>query len=74
MHAERFRALLTADGPFASVYFDDSHNTPHADTQLELKWRNLHEQLDQKAGPRPRRRSRPLCSAQGRRWAAAVAA
>jgi hypothetical protein len=47
MHAERFRVLLTAQGPFASVYFDDSHDTPDADAQIELKWRSLREQLEQ---------------------------
>jgi hypothetical protein len=46
MHAERFRGLLTANGPFASVYFDDSHDTEDAETLLELKWRGLREQLE----------------------------
>jgi peptide chain release factor subunit 1 len=47
MHAERFRHLLTAKGPFASVYFDDSHNTADAAMQLELKWRRIAERLDE---------------------------
>jgi peptide chain release factor subunit 1 len=50
MHAERFRALLTAEGPFASVYFDDSHDTEDAAAQLELKWRGLREQLEEQGG------------------------
>jgi hypothetical protein len=45
VNAERFRQLLTAKGPFASVYFEDSHNTEDAGTQLDIKWRGLREQL-----------------------------
>jgi hypothetical protein len=45
MDADRFRPLLTAKGPFASVYFEDSHDTEDAETQLDLKWRGLREQL-----------------------------
>ena len=45
MNAERFRQLLTARGPFASVYFEDSHNTEDAGTQLGIMWRGLREQL-----------------------------
>ena len=37
MHAERFRHLLSAEAPFASIYFDDSHDTADAEAQLELK-------------------------------------
>lgn len=52
MQSERFRTLLTANGPYASVYFDDSHNTADAAAQFELKWRLLREQLeDQGADP-----------------------
>jgi hypothetical protein len=29
------------------VYFEDSHDTEDADTQIELKWRALREQLEQ---------------------------
>jgi hypothetical protein len=46
MDAERLRPLLSARGPFASVYFDDSHDTQDAAAQLELKWRALREQLE----------------------------
>jgi hypothetical protein len=45
MDSERFHKLLTAKGPFASVYFDDSHDTQDAAAQLELKWRGLHDRL-----------------------------
>lgn len=45
MDSERFRQLLTTRGPFASVYFEDSHDTEDAATQLDLKWRGLREQL-----------------------------
>ncbi len=45
MNADRFRQLLTTQGPFASVYFEDTHDTEDAETQLNLKWRGLREQL-----------------------------
>ncbi|BBY40365.1 hypothetical protein MMAN_44990 [Mycobacterium mantenii] len=46
MDSQRFRKLLDAPGPFASVYFDDSHDTHNAEAQLELKWRAVREELD----------------------------
>ena len=45
MHAERFRPLVTAKGPLASVYFDDSHETEDAAAQRDLKWRAVRGQL-----------------------------
>jgi peptide chain release factor subunit 1 len=47
MDTGRFRSLLDSPGPFASVYFDDSHDTHDAEAQLDLKWRSLREQLEQ---------------------------
>lgn len=47
MDTGRFRSLLDNPGPFASVYFDDSHDTHDAEAQLDLKWRALREQLEQ---------------------------
>ncbi|MEV3905707.1 hypothetical protein AB0K11_25590 [Mycobacterium sp. NPDC050551] len=47
MHAESFRTLTESKGPFASVYFDDSHDTEDAAAQRELKWRAIHEELEQ---------------------------
>jgi hypothetical protein len=47
MQSEHFRPLLTTHGPFGSVYFEDSHNTEDADAQIDIKWRNLREQLEQ---------------------------
>jgi peptide chain release factor subunit 1 len=44
----RFRQLLDTPGPFVSVYFEDSHDTHDADAQLELKWRALREQLEER--------------------------
>ncbi|WP_156689109.1 Rv2629 family ribosome hibernation factor [Mycobacterium sp. Marseille-P9652] len=47
MESERFRKLLDAPGPFASVYFDDSHDTHDAEAQRELKWRAVKDELEQ---------------------------
>ena len=46
MQPERFRPLLKSHGPFGSVYFEDSHDTADARAQLELKWRDLREELE----------------------------
>lgn len=46
MDSDRFRKLLDATGPFASVYFDDSHDTHDAEAQLQLKWRAMKEYLE----------------------------
>ncbi|HYZ68084.1 MAG TPA: hypothetical protein VE666_09830, partial [Mycobacterium sp.] len=46
MRSDRFRSLLTARGPFASVYIDDSHDTADAEAQIELRWREIGQQLD----------------------------
>ncbi len=46
MDSDRFRRLLDAPGPFASVYFDDSHDTHDAQAQLELRWRAVSEELE----------------------------
>ncbi len=45
MESDRFRQLLDTPGPFASIYFEDSHDTHDADTQLDLRWRALREAL-----------------------------
>lgn len=47
MDSQRFRKLLDAPGPFASVYFDDSHDTHDAEEQLDLKWRAVKEGLEE---------------------------
>jgi peptide chain release factor subunit 1 len=47
MQSDRFRQLLDSPGPFASIYFDDSHDTDDAGAQLDLKWRALREQLEE---------------------------
>ncbi|ARG59539.1 Rv2629 family ribosome hibernation factor [Mycobacterium kansasii] len=47
MQSDRFRQLLDTPGPFASIYFEDSHDTHDAADQLELKWRGLREQLEE---------------------------
>lgn len=51
MHADRLRHLARAHGPFASVYYDDSHNTEDAEAQLDIKRRTLRDSLaEQGAG------------------------
>jgi hypothetical protein len=49
MDSQRFRALTTAQGPFVSVYHDDSRNTSDAEGHLVAIWRDLRKQLE-KAG------------------------
>lgn len=51
MQSERFRTLAESKGPFASVYFDDSHDTEDAATQRELKWRSIRDDLEQQDAP-----------------------
>jgi peptide chain release factor subunit 1 len=46
MDSARFRQLVAAQGPFASVYFDDSHDTEDAATQLGIRWRDLRAELE----------------------------
>jgi Bacterial archaeo-eukaryotic release factor family 2 len=46
MRSERLRWLVKAEGPFASVYFDDSHDTPDAVEQHEAKWRHIRKHLE----------------------------
>jgi peptide chain release factor subunit 1 len=51
MQAERFRPLFDAKGPYASVYFDDSHDTEDADAQQELRWRAVRTELERLGAP-----------------------
>ncbi|BBZ49078.1 hypothetical protein H7H82_22280 [Mycobacterium heidelbergense] len=46
MRSERLRGLVTAQGPFASVYFDDSHDTADAVGQLDARWRDIRKHLE----------------------------
>ena len=46
MRSERLRWLVKAQGPFASVYFDDSHDTADATEQLEARWRDIRKHLE----------------------------
>lgn len=47
MHAERFRTLLDRQGPFVSVYFDDSHDTADATAQLDARLRDIRKHLEE---------------------------
>lgn len=44
--AQRFRRLAHTPGPFASVYFDDSHDAPDAARRLDAEWRAVRRQLE----------------------------
>jgi release factor family 2 len=46
MHSDGLKWLVKAAGPFVSVYFDDSHDTLDAVEQLEIKWGDIHRQLE----------------------------
>jgi hypothetical protein len=46
MRSARFRPLVSAQGPFASVFFDDSHDTVDAVERLEAKWRDIRMRLE----------------------------
>lgn len=48
MDSDRFKHLVDAKGPYASVYFDDSHDTADADAQLDVKLRDLRSELADK--------------------------
>ncbi|PXY31897.1 Vms1/Ankzf1 family peptidyl-tRNA hydrolase [Prauserella muralis] len=51
MQTTRLRELVTVNGPFASVYFDDSHDTADAAKLLDLRWRELREELQRQGAP-----------------------
>ena len=46
MESERFRPLVTAQGPFVSVYFDDSRDTADAVIRVEAIWRDVRKHLE----------------------------
>ncbi|OBH27566.1 hypothetical protein A5692_24485 [Mycobacterium sp. E342] len=46
MHSDRLKWLVKAEGPFVSVYFDDSHDTLDAVEQLETNWGDIRRQLE----------------------------
>ena len=52
MSSELLRPLLTTRGPFASVYFEGSHDTQDAAAHLDVRWRGLREQLVEQGAAR----------------------
>ncbi len=46
MRSEHLRWLTKSAGPFASVYFDDSHDAADAAGQLDAKWRDIQTHLE----------------------------
>jgi hypothetical protein len=53
MQSDRFRRLLNVQGPYASVYFDDSHDTEYAAAQLDITLRDLRAQLEKQGADGP---------------------
>jgi release factor family 2 len=45
LDTKRLQELVAEDGPFASIYYDASHNTEDAAAQDDLRWRALRDQL-----------------------------
>jgi len=45
VHANVLRALIGIEGPFASVYLDNRHDTEDAGKQFELTWRAIRHDL-----------------------------
>ena len=45
MRSKRLRWLVRAEGPFASVYFDDSHDTADAADELDTRWHDIQKDL-----------------------------
>jgi hypothetical protein len=45
MQPERFGSLVSARGPFVSVYIDDSRDTADAEAQLGARWRDVRRHL-----------------------------
>ncbi|KDN21880.1 Rv2629 family ribosome hibernation factor [Amycolatopsis rifamycinica] len=45
MEQDEFRPVLDADGPFVSVFLEDSHDTEDAGRQLDLKLRDIAARL-----------------------------
>ncbi|WP_219150701.1 Vms1/Ankzf1 family peptidyl-tRNA hydrolase [Amycolatopsis sp. TNS106] len=45
MHTSTLRQVTVREGPFASVYFDSSHDTEDAAARLDLRWRSLRKRL-----------------------------
>ena len=52
MDSETLRPLLTTRGPFASVYFEGSHDTQDAAAHRDVRWRGLREQLVEQGAAR----------------------
>jgi peptide chain release factor subunit 1 len=52
VRTQRFHGLLAAAGPFASIYFEDSHDTAKPQAELDVRWRDLRRLLEeQRAAP-----------------------
>jgi peptide chain release factor subunit 1 len=46
MHSHQAHQLLSARGPFASIYFDDSHDANDGAARLEVRWCDVAKELE----------------------------
>jgi len=51
VRTQRLHGLLSAQGPFASVYFDDSHDVANAQAELDVRWRDVRRELEEHGAP-----------------------
>lgn len=49
MQSDRFRGLIDAQGPFVSVYFDDSHDSGDAVAALDARLRDIRKHLEEQS-------------------------
>lgn len=49
MQSDRFRGLVDVEGPFVSVYFDDSHDSGDAVAQFDARLRDIRKHLQEQA-------------------------
>lgn len=51
VHTNRLHHLTTVSGPFASVHYDDSHDTENSGKRLQLEWRDARAHLKNAGAP-----------------------
>ncbi|HNM86740.1 MAG TPA: hypothetical protein PKI77_19735 [Mycobacterium sp.] len=51
MHSEHLTPLTKVDGPYVSVFFDDSGDSAEASGALQTRWRDIHRDLQDSGAP-----------------------